>query len=128
LQQGPRREVVGRYFDHYWEIADRFVSSYESVQSVLLHFEGPDGETSRTYGPFQQVRFPNGSCYADNALLAELVDERGVAIGRGERGSHWLHRADSSRWPAIVIRRLEVRRCPWGRHEAARAYPRPTPL
>jgi hypothetical protein len=92
LQQGTRREVVGCYCDHYWEIANRFVSSYECLQSVLLHFESSGGETSRSYGPFQQVRFPNGSCYADAALFAELVDEQ------------WLYRGDLTRWPVIVIR------------------------
>jgi len=105
LQKGEDRAVVGRYSDHYWEIDSRFVSSYESVESVLLQFEGPDGARSQTYGPFQQVRFPNGSCYADRALFAELVDERGIAAGRTSRpGAQWLHRADSSCWPALIIR------------------------
>ena len=104
LQQGTRREVVGRYSDHYWEIDGRFVSSYECLQSVLLRFEGPDGETSRAYGPFQQVRFPNGSCYADRALFAELVDAHGLATGRSAHGgSQWLHRGDLTRWPALII-------------------------
>ena len=104
LQQGAELQVVGRYADHYWEIANRFVSSYEFAQSVLLHFEGPDG-LSRTYGPFQHVRFPNGSCYADRALFAELVDGRAVASGRTVSiGSQWLHRADSTKWSTLVIR------------------------
>lgn len=103
LQQGSARAVVGRYSEHYWEIDNRFVSSYECVDSVLLHFEGPDGDTSRTYGPFHQVRFPNGSCYADRTLFAELVDERGLPSGRGGPGSLWLHCADMTRWPALVI-------------------------
>jgi hypothetical protein len=104
LQQGRERIVVGRYSDHYWEIDDRFVSSYECMQSALLHFEGPDGDTSRVYGPFQHVRFPNGSCYADRTLFAELVDEHGVASGRAGPGSQWLHRGELIRWPALVIR------------------------
>jgi hypothetical protein len=103
LQVGETGEVVGRYSDHYWEIAGRFVSSYECVQSVALHFERPDGEVSRPYGPFRQVRFPNGSCYADNALFAELVDERGIAIARADTGLRWLHRGDLTCWSAIVI-------------------------
>ncbi len=105
LQQGTRREVVGRYSDHYWEIAGRFVSSYECVQPVALYFEGPAGETSRTYGPFEQVRFPNGSCYADRALFAELVDGHGAGTGRSAQvGLQWLHREDLTRWSALVIR------------------------
>ena len=104
LQQGPDKRVVGRYFDHHWEIGSRFVSSFESVEPVMLHFEGAGGEISQIQGPFQQVRFPNGSCYADRVLLAELVDDRG-----GPRGPHadghgqWLQRADLTRWPVMVL-------------------------
>ena len=52
LQQGPEGTVVGRYSDHHWEIGGRFVSSYECVDAVVLHFEGPDGEVSGGFGPF----------------------------------------------------------------------------
>jgi hypothetical protein len=93
LQQGPGREVVGRYFDHHWELGGRYVSSYECSGAVRVHFEGRAGEVSGPYGPFQHVRFPNGSCYADQALLAELVEER----------AYWVHRADLTKWPVIVI-------------------------
>ncbi|HEY6924674.1 MAG TPA: hypothetical protein VI653_14470 [Steroidobacteraceae bacterium] len=103
LQQGPDRSVVGRYFDHHWEIGDRFVSSYECVDSVLLHFEGPGGALSRIYGPFQQLRFPNGSCYADKSLFAELVDHHKSAGGAPDARSQWLHRADLTRWPVLVV-------------------------
>ena len=104
LQQGPDRSVVGRYFDHHWEIGNRFVSSYECVDAVLLHFEGAGGELSRIYGPFQQLRFPNGSCYADQALFAELVDHHKGAGGAPADGrSQWLHRADLTRWPVLVV-------------------------
>jgi hypothetical protein len=102
LQQGPDRAVVGRYFDHHWELGGRFVSSYECVEAVRLHFEGARGETSGIYGPFQQVRFPNGSCYADRALFAELVDLPAPGSGPAV-GGQWLHRADLTRWPVLVI-------------------------
>jgi hypothetical protein len=97
LQQGPDHTVVGRYFDHHWEIGNRFVSSYECVDTVRLHFEGPDGDTSELHGPFQHVRFPNGSCYADRSLFGELVQNR------GDKTAHWMHRASSVRWQALVI-------------------------
>jgi len=104
LQQGPDRSVVGRYFDHHWEIGNRFVSSYEFMDAVLLHFEGPAGESSRVYGPFQQLRFPNGSCYADRSLFAELVED-GKSAGGAPAGGRpqWLHRADLTRWPVLVV-------------------------
>src|ERR1700722_3668732 len=105
LQQGVDHTVVGRYFDHHWELGDRFVSSYECMEPVCLHFAGPQGTTSGTYGPFQQVRFPNGSCYADRTLFAEFVEEHGspgqgagAAELQGHRG-HWLHRGSLARWP-----------------------------
>jgi len=104
LQQGPDRSVVGRYFDHHWEIGNRFVSSYECVDAVLLHFEGHGGESSRSYGPFQQLRFPNGSCYADRTLFAELVADRKSGDGASaDARSQWLHRADLTRWPVLVV-------------------------
>jgi len=104
LQQGPDRSVVGRYYDHHWEIGNRFVSSYECGDAVLVHFEGPGGESSRIYGPFQQLRFPNGSCYADRSLFAELVDGHKSA-GDASEGARpqWLHRADLTRWPVLVV-------------------------
>jgi hypothetical protein len=111
LHQGADHTVVGRYFDHHWELGDRFVSSYECVEPVCLHFAGADGAISETYGPFQQVRFPNGSCYADRILFAEFVEEHGVGA-TGPQGStgppshrgRWLHRGSLIHWPALVIR------------------------
>ncbi|MGH8208109.1 MAG: hypothetical protein ACRETD_04200 [Steroidobacteraceae bacterium] len=109
LQRGPDHTVVGRYFDHHWEVGDRFLSSYECMEPVTLHFEGAAGETSGAYGPFQQVRFPNGSCYADRTLFAELVDDHepggGGAAGRAPVNgpAQWLHRAGLTRWPVLVI-------------------------
>ena len=104
LQHGGQRCVVGRYYDHHWEIGNRYVSSYECVEVALLHFEAASGEASRTYGPFQQVRFPNGSCYADRALFAELVEEGGAEdAAPASRRGHWLHRADLTRWSTLVI-------------------------
>ena len=104
LQQGPERVVVARYFDYHWEIGNRFVSSYESVAPVLLHFEGVAGTRSDTFGPFQQVRFPNGSCYADRTLFAELVCDHGGGSSPpiGARGE-WLYRADMTRWRALIV-------------------------
>jgi hypothetical protein len=107
LQQGPDHGVVGRYCDHHWEIGARFVSSYESIEAVLLHFEGATGESSKIYGPYQQVRFPNGSCYADRTLFAELVEERPGPGGPASDGpAQWLHRADLTRWPVLIMSAL----------------------
>src|SRR5580658_9151167 len=107
LQQGADHTVVGRYYDHHWELGERFVSSYECMDPVSLQFVGPDGAASETYGPFQHVRFPNGSCYADRALFAEFVEE-GNSFGKqaadlhGGHG-HWVHRGTVTRWPVLVI-------------------------
>jgi hypothetical protein len=107
LQQGADHTVVGRYFDHHWELGDRFVSSYECVEAARLHFVGPSGATSETFGPFQQVRFPNGSCYVDRTLFAEFVEAPGGAGRRAEdlQGHHgqWVHRSSLTRWPILVI-------------------------
>jgi hypothetical protein len=97
LQQGPDHTVVGRYSDHHWEIGGRFVSSYECVEAVRLHFVDANGDTSQSHGPFQQVRVPNGSCYADRSLFGELVQDHGGATGQ------WVHRGSLTRWQALVI-------------------------
>ena len=97
LQQGPEHTVIARYFDHHWEIGNRFVSSYECLDMVRLHFVGTDGDASESHGPFQHVRFPNGSCYADRSLFGELVQEH------GNNESHWVHRPSLGRWQALVI-------------------------
>ena len=107
LQRGPDHGVVGRYFDHHWELGERFVSSYECIEAACLQFVGPSGAASETFGPFQQVRFPNGSCYADRTLFAEFVEEQGPAGHRAGdlQGHHgqWMHRASLARWPMLVI-------------------------
>src|SRR5260370_40291589 len=79
LQQGPDHSVVGRYSDHHWELGERFVSSYECVEAACLQFVGPSGATSEIFGPFQQVRFPNGSCSADRTRFAEFGEPKGAA-------------------------------------------------
>jgi hypothetical protein len=113
LQQGPDHAVVARYFDYHWEIGSRFVSSYECVDPVLLHFEGPRGLVSAAYGPFQQLRFPNGSCYADGKLFAELVSEHDGGGSPQDKGRcQWLHRPQLTRWPALIIN--PVGRAPGG--------------
>ena len=93
LSRGPGRDVVGRYYDHHWEMGGRYVSSYECVDAVLLHFEGAGGELSKSYGPFQQLRFPNGSCYAGRSLFAEFIEEQAL----------WVHLAALTKWPVIGI-------------------------
>ena len=104
LQQGPDNRVVGRYFDHHWEIGGRFVSSFECVAPAVLQFEGAGGEVSKAHGPFQQIRFPNGSCYADRVLLAELVDDRsGSKAPHADGHGHWLQRMDLTRWPVMIL-------------------------
>lgn len=92
LQQGPDHAVVGHYADHHWELEGRFVSSFECADPVQLRFASASGGSSETFGPFQQVRFPNGSCYADRRLLAELLED-----------GHWIHRASQTRWPALLM-------------------------
>jgi len=99
LQEGPDRTVVGRYADHHWELDGRYVSSFECAERVHLQFAGASGELSEAYGPFQQVRFPNGSCYADRVLMAELLED-----------GHWIHRGSRTRWSTLLMRPAEGER------------------
>ena len=96
LQQGPHHCVVGRYSDHHWELDGRYVSSFECAEPVQVRFASATGGASEVYGPFQQVRFPNGSCYADRQLLAELLED-----------GQWIHRASQMRWPSLLMMPLE---------------------
>jgi hypothetical protein len=97
LKQGPDDTVVARYFDHHWEIGNRFVSSYECADAVRLQLLSADGDMSESHGPFQHVRFPNGSCYADSTLFGELVQDH------RDKTSHWVRRGSSARWQALVL-------------------------
>jgi hypothetical protein len=92
LQEGPGHTVVGSYSDHHWELGGRYVSSFECAEPVQVQFAEGSGDRSEVYGPFQQVRFPNGSCYADRALLAELLED-----------GHWIQRASQKRWQALLL-------------------------
>jgi hypothetical protein len=93
LREGPHGQVVGRYHDHHWEVSGRYVSSYQCSDRVCIRFEDREGKASTPYGPFREARFPNGCCYADQSLFAELVVDTGC----------WWHRSEGSRWPSLVI-------------------------
>jgi len=60
LRQGPGREVVGRYFDHHWEMGGRYVSSYECADTTRLHFEGPRGRFPNPTDRFNTCVSPMG--------------------------------------------------------------------
>ena len=94
LRQGPEGQVVGRYHDHHWEVHGSFASSYECTDRISVCFEDGGGRVTKRYGPFQQLLFPNGCCYADQSLFAELAEET----------EQWIHRADRSKWRVLVIR------------------------
>lgn len=94
LRQGPEGQVVGRYHDHHWEVHGSFASSYECTDRISVCFEDGGGRVTKRYGPFQQLLFPNGCCYADQSLFAELAVET----------QQWVHRVDRTKWRVIVIR------------------------
>ena len=93
LHRGPHGEPIGRYRDHHWEIDGRYVSSYECFDRSCLRLEDRTGALSRVHGPFQQLRFPNGCCYVDDTLFAELSEDT----------EQWVCRADRTAWSSIVI-------------------------
>jgi hypothetical protein len=93
LRQGPDGLVVGRYHDHHWEMDGKYVSSHECTDRICVRFEDRAGNVSKNYGPFDQLRFPNGCCYADRVLFAELVEET----------EQWLNRVERTTWPVITI-------------------------
>lgn len=93
LRQGPGNEIVGLYRRHRWEVNGQYPSSYECRDRTQLHFESDRGERSERFGPFSRIRFPNGSCYADEIRIAELIEE----------DESWECVMDGTRWFAIVM-------------------------
>ena len=84
LRQGPEGQVVGRYHDHHWEVHGSFASSYECTDRISVCFEDGGGRVTKRYGPFQQLLFPNGSCYADTSGQGQTtVFEPGQNLDRG---------------------------------------------
>ena len=105
LQQGPDHSVVGRYFDHHWEIGDRFVSSYECVEPVCLHFEGAGGAIVRHLwavptGALSERLLLRRPCCCSRSSWTSLARRR--APHASLRG-HWLHRGSLARWPVLVV-------------------------
>ena len=93
LRRGPGEEVIGRYLDQHWEFAAQFLSSFECIEPATLHFEDLQGGRSEFFGPFSELHFPNGSCYADSARFAEFIAPE----------QRWCHIARQLSWPVLVI-------------------------
>lgn len=99
LRQCPEGTVVGTYAQHHWETRGRHATSYETSDRVYVHGEDHAMRASRRYGPYSELRFPNGSCYADHVRFADYVDET----------QHWALREDGRHWPTLVITPADAR-------------------
>ena len=93
LLQGPDEDIVARYDQHHWQVGGRYVSSYECTDRTYLQFEDVQGHTSEPLGPFDRIHFPNGSCYADDAQLAQFIAE----------SERWRDATTGARWSGILI-------------------------
>lgn len=88
----PENTLIARFSAHHWEVRGQRTSSFECTDRCTLRFETAN-RSSEPLGPFNTIRFPNGSCYADLRLLATLVPE----------SEQWRNQADGSLWDALVI-------------------------
>ena len=108
LQQGADHAVVGRYFDHHWELGDRYVSSYECMEPVCLHFAGPRRRDFRhlravpTGALSKRLLLRRSDVCSRSSWRSRARRCRRTAQSQGLRG-HWLHRGSLARWPVLVI-------------------------
>ena len=93
LLQGPNEDIVARYDQHHWQVDGRYYSSYECKDRTYLQFEDLQGRASEPLGPFARIHFPNGSCYADDAQVAQFIAE----------AARWRDAGTGARWSGILI-------------------------
>jgi hypothetical protein len=93
LYAGQSDAVVGRYSEHHWQVDAQYVSSLECTEPTRVQFRQGEQQRSEQLGPFSRLHFPNGTCYADAAQLAEFIPQ----------AEHWRRVSDGQPWPTIVI-------------------------
>jgi hypothetical protein len=93
----PQSSILARYEHRQWHIDGHRASSFECNGKVMLHFEDMEAPKSEAFGPFAHVSFPNGCCYADRSLFAELTATT----------ARWRHLQSGKDWQAFFLVPLE---------------------
>jgi hypothetical protein len=75
IRQGPHAGIVARYAKHTWEVGDHHFTSIGCKERTILHFEDTEHGPAPPFGPFDEVRFIDGTFYADGELLAKFQEE-----------------------------------------------------
>jgi hypothetical protein len=100
LMEVPQDSILARYENRQWHFDGRRMSSFECNGRVMLHFQDSDEHASEAFGPFTHLSFPNGCCYADHRLFAELT---GAA-------ARWRHLRSRKDWQMFMIASAEESR------------------
>ena len=96
LQAGPDGEEIARYRGGIWTVAGYTVPLCLIQGSTsTARFETDMPHDSSAYGPFDQVKFVDGSVYAEPGprLLARLDEQKGA----------WYSYTDQQSWPKLVV-------------------------
>ena len=84
-------EALAKYIEHRWEVAgaDERFSSVEFHARVDVHFEGRDGDRSKTFGPYSTFTLMDGIAYASGHVFA-FYDHEQKDWYSSALGNHWV--------------------------------------
>ena len=93
LLRCPESIVVARHVGQRWQLEDREAARIACAQRVSLRFTDTPDVTLPPLGPFDQLNFEDGYCFADQILIAELM----ITTER------WRHCETGLRWRGMEI-------------------------
>jgi hypothetical protein len=93
VRSGPGREIVARHEHLQWDVGGRSFSGWECAEPTRIRFENEREDRPQDLGPFTDVRFSDGHCWADDKRVAQLDEDRGV----------WTLLEDGTEWRLLFL-------------------------
>ncbi len=76
INQGPARTPVAKFRNHFWDMqGQQHFTQYACHDRAVVHFEDAPGNTSETFGPFDEITVADGVVYANGQLFARFTEE-----------------------------------------------------
>jgi hypothetical protein len=94
VREVQNRTLVARHEQHQWEIDGERYYRLDATTRVRIQFERPpQGESSRSFGPYERFSAVDGIAYTDERVFA-FVDPK---VG------DWFCYHDGQHWPVMVL-------------------------
>jgi hypothetical protein len=93
LLRCPESVLVARHVGQRWQLDGQDAARIACAQRVSLRFRDSPEVALAPLGPFDQLNFEDGYCYADQILIAELM----ITTER------WRHCETGLRWKGMEI-------------------------